>query len=113
MFKTASPTRSSVLGKDIDLSLPAEIQVDDYVCLVSGTCVPELPEAYQDYLIQFGVLELRRRHAEMSQEELQALKDHEQELLKAWAGREQSHRIRRASIHWGNGSFSRRKRLLS
>jgi hypothetical protein len=113
VFKPSALTRTSVLGRTISTALPADTVVDDYICLVTGSCVAEIPDAYQDYLIQYAVLEIRRRFAEPTSEEYAQLKELEQELLKAWAGRESSHRIRKVSPHWGTGAYDRKRRLLS
>jgi len=113
VFKTSALTRTTVLGRTISTTLPTDTVVDDYICLVPGSCVTEIPDAYQDYLIQYAVLEIRRRFAEPTNEEYAQLRELEQELLKAWSGRESSHRIRKASIHWGTGAYDRKRRLLS
>jgi len=109
-FKSASLTRATVLGHTISTTIGSDVAVDDYLCLVTGTCVPEIDEAYTDYIIQRAVVETRRRLGEPTVEDSAALKELEQELLKAWSGREQSHRIRRAGGAWGanTGLFNRR-----
>lgn len=109
-FKSSGLTRSTVLGNTINTTIGDDVAVDDYVCLVSGTCVPEIDEAYTDYLIQHAVVATKRRLGEPTQEEFAELKELETELLKSWAGREISSRIRKASKAWVNdtGMFNRR-----
>jgi len=120
-FKTSSLTRATVLGHTVgddldDVSLAdgvedGDLQVDDYVCLVTGTCVPELDEAYADYLVQYAVVEIRRRFGEPIQDELIALKELKEELVSAWAGREQSHRIRKSNPHFSSRPGNLRRLL--
>jgi len=105
--------RTSVLGRTIATTLPTDISIDDYICVVSGTCVPEIPGAYSDYITQYTVIEIKRSLGESIQEELPALKDLELELEKMWAGRESSHRIRKSSKHWNSGLGYSIRRLLS
>lgn len=108
-FKSAGLTRSTVLGQTISTSLPSDLTEDDYLCIVTGTCVPELPDAYTDYLIQYAVVEIRRRFGEPTNEEYAALKELESELLKMWAGREARGTVRKASNHWRSYSGSLRR----
>ncbi len=98
--KSSGLTRSSVLGRTIDTALPSDIQADDYVCLVTGTAVSELDEAYTDFLIQFAVVEIKRRFGEDISQELPALDALKDELKSMWAGRESSHKLRRSNMHY-------------
>lgn len=109
-FKSSGLTRSTVLGHTISTSIGSDVAVDDYICLVTGTCVPEIDDAYTDYIIQHAVVAVRRRLGEPSNEDFAELKELEAELLKAWVGREQSNRVRKASRHWTSGiGFLHRK----
>ena len=112
-FKSSGLSRSSVLGRTIATTLPTDIAVDDYLCIVTGTCVPEIPGAYSDYLTQYAVVEIRRRLGEDTTQEYAALKDLELELEKMWVGRESSHRVRKSSSHWNRGLGSSLRRLLA
>lgn len=100
-FKSTGLTRTSVFDKTISTSIPATVNPDDYVCLVKGVAVPQLPDAYHDYLIQHAIVALKRRTREPTEEEYAALKDIERELMKLMQGREQAMRIRKASSHFG------------
>jgi len=93
-IKTASLTKSTVLGKTISTSLPSTLAVDDYVCVVRGTCIPELPEAYTDYLVQHAVVAIKRLKGEPTQEDFAELKDQESDLVSAWSGMEQKRQVR-------------------
>jgi len=112
-IKTAGLTRSSVLGNTISSSITTSGEatpvVDDYFAIVTGTCVPELPEFYTDYLIQYAVVEIRRRFSENIIDEKAHLKELEEEIKNMWAGREQSHRVAKRSKAFGRGYSSFRR----
>lgn len=112
-FKSSGLTRSTVLGRTISTTLPTDIAVDDYLCIITGTCIPEIPGAYADYLTQYAVVEIKRRLGEDTTQEFAALKELELELEKMWVGRESSHRIRKSSSHWQRGLGSSLRRLLA
>lgn len=112
-FKYTGLARTTVLGKTIATTLPTDISEDDYVCVIRGTCIPEVPGAYTDYIIQYAVVELRRRHGEDTAAEFAQLKELEEEIQKMWVGRESSHRVRKSSAQWGRGLGSTLRRLLS
>jgi hypothetical protein len=111
-FKSSGLTRSTVLGKTVSTSIGSDVAVDDYVCLVTGTCVPEVDEAYTDYLIQHAVVAIRRRLGEPVVDDLAELKDLEEELLKSWTSREMSHRVRKGSRAWVDSTGLFHRRLL-
>lgn len=112
-FKSTGLTRDTVLGKTISTSIPSDVTEDDYICVVKGTAVPQLPDAYTDYLIQHAVVALKRRTREPTDEEYAALKDIEAELKKMIQGREQSLRIRKANSNWGKPLGSTLRRYFS
>jgi hypothetical protein len=96
-FKTTGLTRTSVLGLPVGVALPTDLVSDDYICLVTGTCVPELDDVYCDFLLQYSVVDIRRRFGEPLQEELVALDRIAKELESMWAGRNQTGRVRKAN----------------
>jgi hypothetical protein len=109
-FKTASLTRSTVLGRTIATALPSDISEDDYLAVVTGTCVPEVPGGHVDYLIQHAVVELRRRFGESVVQEIEARDNLETELKKTWAGRPLTTRVRNANPHWKRNNVTPRRR---
>lgn len=111
-FKSSGLTRSTVLGHTISTSIGTDVAVDDYVCLVTGTCVPEIDEAYTDYIMQHAIVAIKRRLGEPTTEDFAELKELEEQLLKSWAGREQSNRVRKASKSWINNMGLTHRRLL-
>ena len=112
-FKASGLTRSTVLGRTIETTIGSDVAVDDYVCLVTGTCVPEVDEAYTDYILQHTIIAIKRRLGEPIVDEMEELKELKGELSKAWAGREHSHRVRKASKSWVNGNSLIQRRLLT
>jgi hypothetical protein len=111
-FRTAT-TRTRVLLQDVDTALPATIQDDDYICLVRGTCVSEIDEAYIDFVLQYAVVAIRRRFGEPVQDELIELNDQRKEIEKMWSGRESTTRVRKSSKHWTVSYGGNLRRLLS
>lgn len=101
-FKTSGLTRSEVLGLPISTALPTDLAADDYICLVTGTCVPELDDLYCDFLLQYAVVDVRRRFGEPLNEELEALQRISKELEEMWAGRNPPGRVRKANANFMN-----------
>jgi len=101
-IKTSALTRSTVFGRTISTSLPSSLAADDYVCVVRGTCVPQLPDGFSDFLVQHATVALKRRVKEPSEEDYAALRDIENDLKKMCHGRESTMRIRKANSILGN-----------
>jgi hypothetical protein len=99
-FKASSLTYSTLYGRTIATTVPTTVDSHDYVCAVQGTCVPDLPDACVDYLIQYAVYEIRRRMGEVVQDDAEALKVLEQDLERQWVGREASRQIVNRARHW-------------
>jgi hypothetical protein len=101
-FKTAGLGRTTVFGQTVATALPSDASQDDYLCLASGTCIPMLVSDYADYLVQFAVVELKRKQGEDVTAEFAALKDLEADVTAMWAGRPGGKRVRRVSAIWGS-----------
>lgn len=108
-FKSSGLTRSTVLGRTVSTSIGSDAAVDDYVCLVTGSCISEIDDAYVDYIMQHTVVALKRRIGEPVTDELISLKDMEKELLKSWSGRESGNAFRRLSRSWRRNFLSYRR----
>jgi hypothetical protein len=104
LFKASGLSRSSVLGKTISTSLPEDISADWYICNVRGTCVPEIPEAYHDYLTQHAVVSIKRAKGEPTQEDYAALKEEEEDIQGIYQGTET-----RLRVSQRNPFFQRRR----
>ncbi len=103
-FKSAGLGRTTVFGQTVATALPTDAGLDDYLCLASGTCIPTRVADYADYLIQYAVVELKRKQAEDTTAEYAALKELESDVTAMWAGRAGTKRVRRVSPIWGNQS---------
>jgi hypothetical protein len=101
-FKSTGLARTTVFGHTVATALPDDADYDDYLCLASGTCVPARVLDYTDYLIQFTVVELKRKQGEDVTAEVAALKDLESDVMSMWAGRAATKRVRRVSGLWGS-----------
>lgn len=103
LFKASGLTRTTVLGKTIAAALPTDLAVDWYLATVHGTCVPEIPEAYHDYLTQHAVVAIKRGKGEPTQEDYAALKQEEEDIRQIYQGTETRLRVAKR-----NPLFSRR-----
>lgn len=99
-FKTV-PSRTAVLGKSIVGTLVgADVEKDDYICLVEGNCVPYLKKPLANFLIQYAVAELTRKLGGPADMEERVKKDLEEQVERSWVGREQTLRVKKVSRHW-------------
>jgi hypothetical protein len=103
--KTTGLDRVTVFGQTVAVAIPTTgdttVNQDDYVCIANGTAVPTLLQDYYDYLVQYAVVELKRKTTEPSQEDYAALKELEDDVKSMWAGREATRRVEKRSPYWG------------
>jgi hypothetical protein len=99
-FKASGLTYPTVYNRTIATAVTDTVEVNDYVCGIRGTCVPDLPDSCLDFLVQYAVYEIRRRMGEAVQDEAAMLNDLEREVERQWAGREVSRRIANKSRAW-------------
>lgn len=116
-FKTTA-TKSQVAGRAVETDLSSlsavtsnetdDVREDDYICLYLGTCVPFFKRPMNGYLVQYGVAEISRslKEAEAGLEQ-NILEMKERNIRHQWAGREQTHRVRRRNAHWPRRSSRR------
>lgn len=102
-FKS-TPSRTSVLGRTVSGSFTADdIQPDDYVCTVHGTCVPFIKKPLANFLINFAVTEIKINKlggdAQLLPQQLGAF---EKQLEKMWVGQEQTLRVKRVNRNFEN-----------
>lgn len=102
-----SPTRTAALNRTIADELPADLELDDFVCYAGGTCVPEFSQPLSNFLIQFAVAEITRKLGGDAPSEEQVLQKFEKQISGTWAGRENTTRIKRRSSAWGGSSRRR------
>jgi len=108
-IKTSGLDRSTVFGQTVGTEIPTTVGLDDYISLAHGTCIPTLLQDYYDYLVQFAVLEVRRKSQEDTQAEYAALKELERDIMNIWAGREGTRRVHRTNPYWGGTTIPSRR----
>jgi len=107
-FKS-TPDRSTVFNKTVNSSIDSDVSVDDHICLAKGNCVPYLKKPLSNYIIQYAVVELKRKLGEPTNAEEIALSKFEDKWESTWAGREHQLRVKKRSRNW----FSRFRRHFS
>lgn len=100
-FKTTGLNRTTVFGLTVADEIPATVALDDYICLAFGTCIPPLVRDYDDFIIAYTVLEIKRRMGEDTTAEYAHFKETEADIEKMWSGRPSTGRIGRRNAHWG------------
>jgi hypothetical protein len=98
-FKS-SPDRPTIYNRTVDSAIDSEVVLDDHICLASGNCVPYLKKPLSNYIIQFAVLELKRKLGEPTEAEERALAKFEDKWESTWAGREHQLRVKKRSRNW-------------
>lgn len=96
----SSPTRTTVKGRTISGSLPSTVELDDWVCVVEGNCVPFFKKPFTNFLVQYAVAEITRKLGGDKEAEYRVLKDLEKQVEDSWAGREQTLRVKKVSKSW-------------
>ncbi len=107
-IKTSALDRSTVAGLTIATALPSDLEIDDHICAISGTCVLQLLADYSDYVIQYAVVDVRRGLREDTTADYAYLKDLEKELETIWSGRETGGRITASNPYWVRNRVARR-----
>lgn len=106
-FKS-TPDRSEVLGQSIVGTLPATIEQDDYISLVTGTCVPFFKKPNSNFIMQRSVLDIRANKLGESVDPIRQLDSElEQQVERSWVGREQTLRVHSRNVNWSR--YSRRR----
>jgi len=104
----AIPDRTKVLDYTISTSLLGlNINADDYICPIKGTCVQYFFDAFHTFCIQYAVAELKRKLGYAYDADQQLLTDFESELKKTYAGRSLMMRIAANNPNWLKGSQRR------
>lgn len=112
----AIPTEAEVLNRAILGSVTdVHMEKNDYICNVSGTCMPLMKKSIYQYAVQYAVLMLIPKVSGNYEIEAQLLSDFEKELAtSAWSGRRTSMRIRDKARAWGRlnpySQFSKMRR---
>lgn len=96
----AIPDQSTVYGKTVSGTIPSTLETNDYVSIVTGTCVSTLKKPFTNFFIQYAVAEIRRRLGDPDTNEQNVLKEFEKQVEHSWVGREQETRITKRSRNW-------------
>lgn len=97
---SAAPTLTTILNRTVSTSLDAEIEVNDYLCPVDGSCVLYYPKPTANLVIQYAVAEIRRALGQDVGVEENAMKRVEKQLKSSWTGRESTRRVKRENKIW-------------
>ena len=102
----STPIRSTVLGKTISGTVSTDdVDRDDYICLVEGTCVVQpLGATITNFIIQYSVNELTRRSGGDVTSEREMLDTLEKQVQRTDNGREGTLRVKNRSRAWSNPS---------
>lgn len=100
-----TPDRNVVLNRDIASSIDSDLEIeeDDYICHVEGTCVPYFYFPLYNFIVQYAVAELKRKLGAPYDVDQQLVKDFEGSIKKSFSGRQQRFRINRVSNRWRRG----------
>lgn len=99
----STPARSTVVGRSVVGSLANEIQPDDYLAPIDGTCVPYYGDSGHNFVVEFASAQCIRSLGQSTTEEMEIVKQFENQIGASWVGREQSRRVTKANQVWGPG----------
>jgi len=104
----STPIRTSVLNRTVTGTISADVQPDDYICVVEGTCVPYFTYPLYNFLVQYATNEMRRKleHQAVGDDELRQV--FEKQIERTWVTREVTARVKMKSKHWGQKNISKR-----
>lgn len=98
------PSRSTVMNRTIVGNLPSDLQQDDYLAAIQGTCVPTTGQPMSNFLVEWAVAEMTAKLGGDRIAEEEILKKFEQQVERAWVGREKQMRIQKRSEKWGTNT---------
>lgn len=100
-FRT-TPQRTTVLNRAITGDLSSiEVDPDDYLAAIDGTCVPYYGRPLSNFLIQFTVSEITRKLGGQAATEEQILDKFEKQVERTWVKREETFRVKKRNQNWG------------
>ena len=100
----AVPVRSTVQDRKLVGTLPANVEEDDYICPVFGSCLSVLRKPLSNYIVAFVEAELRRKLGEASELGVAIKKELEQTVERSWANRPSYERVQsRSRFHPAGG----------
>jgi len=97
----SNPNRTTVYNKNILTSFEdLDIQPDDVISTIQGSCVPFMKKPNANYIIQYSVAEITRSLGGENGVENQVLKELEEDVKKSWVGRENYSFVVRKNKNW-------------
>lgn len=115
IFKT-TPTRSEVTnipvsGESVlDETEDPQVELDDYICTLGGTCVIYFAQPMINLMIQYAANEIREDLGTIKSGQDGKLNKFENDLISTEAGRETTKRVQNRSAIWRAGKLRRNYR---
>ena len=103
-FRT-TPLRSTVLNRTISAMADLTIAADDYICLITGTCVPYYGRPTTNFLIQYAAADVAMKLGGDTNTTTALLDRFEKQLEKTYSGRQNTMRIQRKSRLWSSPTW--------
>lgn len=94
-IKTTGLDRSEVFGYAVADAIPANISLDDYVCLADGTCVPYLSHDLTNFLVDFAGFDVKRKLGILDQGDYASKERIEKAIGAMHFGRQNTKKIQR------------------
>ena len=97
-------------NQEVSGQVPASVELDDYLCLATGTCVPFFKKPNSNFIMQRSVYDIRANKLGESVDTIARL-DAElmQQVERSWVGREKTMRVHGDNSNWSR-LFRRRWR---
>lgn len=87
-IKTAPLGRTRVFGLSVAEVLPDTLQLDDVICLASGSCIPYLATDLTNYLVELAAFMVKRAMGAIAQDDYSERDRIIADVGKMWSGRE-------------------------
>jgi len=95
-----SPSPTTILNRTVSSSIDSDIEENDYLCPVFGSCLLYYPKPTANLVMQYAVTEIRRSLGQDVGVEESAMKRVEKQLKSSWTGRESTKRVRQENKIW-------------
>lgn len=106
----ATPDRTSVLNQDTTGTLPATVEQDDYLSLVTGTCVPFFKKPNSNFVMQRAVYDIKANKLGEPTDAIARLDaELQKQVERSWTGREKTLKVHGDNVNWSR-VFRRRWR---
>jgi hypothetical protein len=104
--------RSTVLNRTVTGGATySTINIDDYICHVKGSCIPQLFHTCYNFIVQYSLAELKRNKLGMPYDiDSQLVQGFEKDLKDTFMGREQAAKIQKTNVWWKSNRYYFRRR---